>query len=294
MVEQAESGGFFGCLDDVVRGYGQWLSVKEQGHLAAFQKRLQNDPEAARAEAAMFALLRSKQLDPHPAEDPGRGGVDFVCGPAAKPVLVEVTIAQADAVVKKTGLPKKIGEDEQARAFSQITDLLKARAAKKAKQIGHPLAATIVAICLEHEWSDLLMGSLAARWLMTGEPKISVPLGDGAPQETKQVTHLRESAFFRFAPNGSVEPCRRNISAILLGGLSASQTHVIGLLHPEPLVPLDYKPFFPIPFLVVENWPLRSGDQPVLKWRLPEVDPNPVSFLHQPPRLSERELRGDH
>jgi len=27
---------------------------------------------------------------------------------------------------------------------------------------------------------------------------------------------------------------------------------------------------------------------------LPEVDPNPVSFLHQPPRLSERELRGDH
>src|SRR5436190_931180 len=50
----------FGSLDDVVKSYLVWLSVRFRNHATAFDKRLAADSEAARAEAAVFSMLRSQ------------------------------------------------------------------------------------------------------------------------------------------------------------------------------------------------------------------------------------------
>jgi hypothetical protein len=65
------------------------------------------------------------------------------------------------------------------------------------------------------------------------------------------------------------------------------------LLHPDPVVAIDCERLFPIPFLVVTNWPLKLGDTIGLDWRVPKEDPHPFKFLHHPPQLSDRELKGD-
>ena len=109
-MEVISQGGTFGTLDDVVAAYTQWLEVKANEHFAAFTKRLRTDAEAARAEAALFSLMRAKDLKPFPAEDPSTGGADFACygSGTENPIVVEVTVVRADAVAAKSGLAKKL------------------------------------------------------------------------------------------------------------------------------------------------------------------------------------------
>jgi len=288
-----DRGGQFGSIDDVVRAYEQWLELKSPEHAKTFLARRHGDPEAARAEAVLFSVLRAQDLDPAPAEDPSTGGADFLCRGKRLPrgAVVEVSVMRGDAVAERSSLPKKIDTNGQPRWFSMITDALRSKAARKAGQLKDQSGSRILAITLEHASSDILMGSLAARWLMSGETKISVPI-EPAPGDVKEVTHLQESAFFRFTMAGEIETCRRSISAILLVGIENNYSRVIGVLHPEPAVPLDYSAFFPIPFLAITNWPLQRGDTIRTEWRMPVTDPDPHTFLHQPPRFTDDELRG--
>jgi hypothetical protein len=266
--------------------------LKSAEHAATFKARMRADHEAARAEALLFSVLRSLDLNPAPAEDPSTGGADFLCGGKKLPrgAVVEVSVMRADAVSERSGLPKKIDANGQGRWFSMITDALRSKASRKAGQLKDQTGARILAITLEHAFADMLMGSLAARWLMSGETKISVPI-EPAPGDVTEVTHLEESAFVRFTAGG-IESCRRSISAILLVSIDASDSRAIGLLHPDPAVPLDYTAFFPIPFLAITNWPLHRGDAIQTEWRMPVTDPDPHPFVHQPPWLADKELKG--
>jgi hypothetical protein len=79
-------------IDRVVESYKSWLEVKSPSHLQGFAGRLREQPEAARAEAVTFAILRQRGLRPRVGEVIGKGGVDFLCEPDRKPpVAVEVT-----------------------------------------------------------------------------------------------------------------------------------------------------------------------------------------------------------
>src|SRR5262245_13593364 len=99
MIELVEHGSPWGdSLSASVDAYTVWLSVNAPEHRAAFISRLSADPEAARAEAAVFSLCRLLSLDPCPAEDPGTGGADFVSRGTTQPIVVEVTALRADSV----------------------------------------------------------------------------------------------------------------------------------------------------------------------------------------------------
>jgi hypothetical protein len=126
---------------------------------------------------------------------------------------------------------------------------------------------------------------------MSGKPNITVPL-DGS--QAYSGTRLEESAFFRFVKGtDQVEPCRRSISTILLVELRESIMSVIALHHPDPVVRLEPEVLFPIPSLVVTNWPLKVGDTIQTEWRVPPKEPEPHRFAYQPPWLSEEDLRTD-
>ena len=107
-------------LDDITQGYALFLEVCHPAHLEAFRNRLTADPDAARAEAAVFSWLRSVRLAPAINEDRSRGGMDFLCLPGAMDsFLMEVTSLRKDTVTAKSGWPDEL--TEEAAAFSMVT-----------------------------------------------------------------------------------------------------------------------------------------------------------------------------
>ena len=124
---------------------------------------------------------------------------------------------------------------------------------------------------------------------MQSEPTLVVPVanetGEAAPPF--ETTDLKNAAFVRHQGN-EIVPIRRSISAILLFAASARQHDVVGLLHPDPIIALDYTAFSGLPFLRMQ-WPVRDA-RFLSEWVV--ADPTPAVEFFTPITLSDRELRG--
>jgi hypothetical protein len=198
--------------------------------------------------------------------------------------LLEVTSLKPEAVSERSGWPDELSD--RARAFGMITTNLWRKAKAKAPQLGGHEVARVLAICLTHPAAGALVGTLAAQWLMTSQPKLSVTVGDpvGAIRET---TDLRESAFLAVRDDRIV-PVRQSISAVLLVAIWDDSVNVVGLLHPEPTVPFDYGTFRDLPFRRLD-WPVKDG---VLKSEWVISTPAPRVDRHVPVLPTDEELRG--
>lgn len=103
-------------LNDVVESYRYYLQLHEslqprQKALAHFENRLKASPEAAKVEAAMFAVLRAYQLNPQLSDLGGSGGVDFLCSNGQSELVVEVTSISREHLDAKSGLQREIESD---------------------------------------------------------------------------------------------------------------------------------------------------------------------------------------
>jgi len=275
-------------LKDVAQAYSVFLEVCATGHHKAFLNRLKSDPEAAKAEAAVFSWLRAKTLVPNINEIAGKGGIDYLCSPNGIPFLLEVTCLSKAAVIDKSGWPDSL--DEVAHSFSMITPQLAGKGKSKAPQLstGQAGIPRVLAICLAHPGASAMLGTLAAQWSMVSDPKIQAPIVAQGTElgPTRLVSDLKRAVFF--GPRDAViVPMRQSISAILLVALWDNQLNVVGMLHPKPTVPLDYRVFARVPFLRVE-WPLMSPIQ--MEW----VIGNPSSLIehHVKVALTDEELKG--
>ena len=213
-------------LAEVVKSYSLFLEVCHPKLFKLFQERLKSDPDAARAEAVVFSWLRSEQYDPSVSESPQTGGIDFFCTPASqKPFLLEVTHLDREAVEKRSGWPDQL--DDVVRAFSQITPHLWSKSKGKAPQLAGHDSARLLAICLSHVGAAALLGTLAAEWFMTSQPKIAVPIAlDGRLKDSWLVTDLKKAAFMAVR-DGQIVPVRQSISAILLVAIWEDQLNVL-------------------------------------------------------------------
>ena len=237
----------------------------------------------------MFSWLRAWRYKPMIADLPGVGGPDFLCAPEGEqPFVVEVTTLNAEAVSGRSGWPNEL--NDRVGNFSMITPSLWSKTKSKAAQLASQACPRVLAICLAHVASSALLGTLAARWLMTSEPRLVAPIvQDGqAPEPVREVTDLKNAAFFRIE-GVTLVPVRRSISSILLIGVFERQLGVVGLLHPDPAVPLDYRQFGDIPFLRVE-WPVR-GNSIAMEWVIGE--PGASAFWHSVVGPEQIELTGD-
>ena len=265
-------------LDEVLEGYRLFLEVKKPEHFSAFQHR---GAESARAEAAIFSWFRSTGRDVEIAEDPATGGPDFLVSASNSALfLAEVTNLKTEAVAANSGLKTELSEPVEAFSFSLITEVLRARASAKAKQLSKAEIPRLLVITCQHRDADLILGPNAAEELLVGGSAIRVPLGADEPS-VQTVTHLRDSVFFRFDDEGSVEPARRSISAILLVALGSHQAQCLGILNPEPALPFDFQLLREIPFLRVQGWPMESrsvrvewvmGQPPSATWHFEKVE----------------------
>lgn len=269
---------------DIVRAYTLLLEIRPDHH-RSFRSRLESDPDAARAEAVVFSWLRSRRMMPTLSDAPGTGGPDYLCLPDSdEPFLIEVTSLKKDAVEQRSGWPDELSE--RAQSFGMITPNLLSKARAKARQLGGHDVGRVLAICLSHIGAGALLGTLAAEWLMTSEPKLSVPIGVSSGA-VRQVTDLSKAAFLT-TRDGAVVPTRRSISAILLIAIWEDQLETVGILHPEPAVSFDYRTLREVPFLRLE-WPLKDN---VLRTEWVVGHPSPGRFYHAAVSPSDAELRG--
>jgi hypothetical protein len=160
-----------------------------------------------------------------------------------------------------------------------ITPQLAGKAKRKARQLatGQTDVPRVLAICLAHPGASALLSTLAAEWLMVPDLTMQVPI----------VGRGEKSGVFFGPRDGVIVPTLKSISAILLIALWDRQLDVIGMLHPNPTVPLDYRVFGAVPFLRVE-WPLSNPID--VEWVI--GDPSPLTAYHVAVALTDDELRG--
>lgn len=274
-------------IDEVTKSYSLFLEVCHPDHHKQFRERLAAAPDAAKAEAVIFSWLRQHRLEPRVGESPAEGGADFLCLPESKQsLLVEVTTLNRVAVERRSGWPDELST--RAQSFGMITANLWSKARAKAPQLAEAEVPRVLVACLTHMGASALVGTLAAEWLMLSEPMIEVPLAErGGATPSHSVTNLKNAAFFRLEGDRIIA-ARRSISAILLIALWDDQLETVGLLHPDPAIPLDYTIFGDVPFLRVE-WPIQGGR---LRTEWVVGRPNPSRSFHTTVTLTNAELRG--
>jgi hypothetical protein len=275
-------------LDEVVKAYADYISVCAPEQHRLFQDRARRDRDAARAEAAVFSWLRAQKLSPEINEVPGREAADFLCSPPqGGSILLEVTSLNAISVSNKSSIPNNLAE--VAGRFSMITPQLMRKADSKVRQLsaGQPGIPGIAVVCLVHPAASVLLGTLAAHWMMVSDSMIRVPLASfGDSVRVQTTTDLQYSIFLEWQ-NGVITPVRTSISAVLLVSLWDKHLEIVGLLHPEPAIPLDYRLFPRVPFLRLD-WPIANAVQ--MDWVIGA--PAPFSADHHAVVLSNEELRG--
>jgi len=272
-------------ISEIVKAYSLLLEVRYPDHHRAFHLRTASDANAANAEAVAFSWLRWHGLSPTLSDAPGLGGPDFLCSPMlAAPFLIEVTSLRPDAVSERSGWPDEL--NDRAHSFAMITPNLWSKTRNKASQLGGHEIARVLAICLTHMGAGALLGTLAAEWLMTSPPKLSVPVG-GPITAIREVTDLRKSAFLAVR-DGGIVAVRESISAVLLIAILEHELYAVGMLHPEPAVAFDYHSLIELPFLRLD-WPVNDG---ILKTEWVVARPAPRVDPHISVSPTNEELRG--
>ena len=273
---------------EIIESYKCFLEVKYPTHYKSYCTRLKNKPESAKAEAVTFSILRSNFDDVKLAEDISTGGADFFCSSNDVKFIVEVTCIETESVVTQSGWKNKVPHTPNKTAFSfgMITHMLRTKVSSKAAQLSGYNLPRILIITSEHIGADFLLGPRAAEILLTSDTKIKVPIGKPI-RKVGLATDLKDSVFFRFK-NGSLESCRRSISAILLISIFDDKSLIVGILHPDPqyIFPIMLLPS--VPFLRMKRWPPENNNIEI-EWVINK--PKTEVFYHRKITFKNEELK---
>jgi hypothetical protein len=273
-------------LDETIDSYRKYL-LTLRAHRKRFEQRLKEHAPAARAEVAIFALLRDEGCDPLLNENISTGGADFCCRQPA-PFVVEVTSIEDVVMADRAGTDVDLPADGEGifADMENVLNLVRTTVSNKAAQLADYPVPRVLVICSEYWGASMFFGPGGAAEIMYGGSIISVPVTiDGPSGPTQVTTKLREAPFFRIK-NDVAEACRQSISALLLVHLDANACHVIGLLHPAATIPFPISNLPSVPFGRVD-WPTKVL---TLEWTLAE--PEQAKFPHEAVALTEDELRG--
>jgi len=272
--------------NEVIKSYKLFLEVKYPTHFQSYCRRLKSHLESAKAEAVTFSILRSIFDDVQVAEDISTGGADFLCKSNGAEFISEVTCLEAESVAAQSGWKNEVPENGSAGSFGMITQMLRTKASSKAAQLSGYSFPRILVITCEHVAADVLLGSHGAETLLTSDTKIEVPIGKPI-ENLDLVTDLKNSVFFRYK-NGSLESCRRSMSAILLLSIFADKTLVVGILHPDPEYKFPIRLLPSVPFLRMKEWPPKNN-RIEIEWIINK--PKAKEFYHRKVELKDKELR---
>jgi len=272
-------------IKDIIKSYTNYLLVKKPTHHQQFCNRLKNNNESTTAEAILFSTLRSECDNIDVSEDISTGGVDFLCKKNDLEFVVEVTCLESSAVEKQSGITNKIENKAKTVWYSMITNIIRTKVSGKTRQLsGYPMPR-VLAITTEHIGGNAVFGTRAAEFVLTGETKISIPIGE-TTRKSNLITDLSDSVFFRFK-NNSIDSCRNSISAIILVQFLNDKCNLLGILHPDPVYQFHISLLPNIPFLRLKSWPIKNN-QLETEWVIHK--PSSAEFYYQPISFTNEEL----
>src|ERR1700692_1609038 len=122
-------------LEEVLQAHADYLRAEHPAYYDKFVSLVKADREAAMGEATVFSLLRTYfRAEPQPADEPGKGGVDFLCRKGTPDeFVVEVTSLKPEAVAAQSDIPASIDDSERG-AFRMTTNQLFSTVKEKAHQ----------------------------------------------------------------------------------------------------------------------------------------------------------------
>lgn len=164
--------------------------------------------------------------------------------------------------------------------------MLRTKVSSKAAQLSGNNIPRILIITSEHIGADFLLGPHAAEILLTSDTKIKVPIGKQI-RNVGLTTDLKDSVFFRFK-NGSLESCRRSISAILLISIFDDKSLIVGILHPDPQYVFPIKLLPSVPFIRMKRW-IPENNNIETEWVISK--PKAEKFYHQKITFKNEELK---
>ena len=269
----------------VIGGYEQFLMLKFPAHHKLFTENLENDRASATAEAVLFTHLHRQGITITPNEEIGKGGIDFYCEHQGEQFLVEVTSLDTEATEKKSGLSNQ-PDGSSATWFSFITEQLWVKIERKRKHLSRAEIPVVLAITSQHIGS-MLMGSMAAERLLSGEPMIQVPINT-EEFTAGDVTTFKDSAFFRIE-QGEIRVVRRYVSAVLLISIFDQSLQKVGVLHPDPEHPFAIRHLPTTPFVRVTSLPTaESGFE--TEWTV--YEPTLPNDYYHPIKLTDADYKG--
>jgi hypothetical protein len=167
-------------LEEVIHAHAEYLRAEYPAYYEKFVNLLRADREAAMGEATVFCLLRTYfRAEPEPADEPGKGGVDFVCRRGTPDeFVVEVTSLKPQAVAAQSDIPASINDSVRG-TFRMTTDQLFSTVRDKADQLADYPCPRVLAITSTHHASQYLLGTTGAEYLLTSEPRITYPVAGG-------------------------------------------------------------------------------------------------------------------
>ena len=121
----------------MIRAHAKYLRAEHPAYYDKFVRLVKADREAAMGEATVFSLLRTYfRAEPQPADEPGKGGVDFVCRKGTpNEFVVEVTSLKPEAVAAQSDIPVSIDDSERG-TFQMTTNQFIFNGQRKSGPIG--------------------------------------------------------------------------------------------------------------------------------------------------------------
>jgi hypothetical protein len=229
---------------EAIVAYRKWLEWHNASACERFLQRIGSTQESwvegALGEALAWNWLQPRSSDIRWNEDEGEGGVDFLCVSDGRTYYVEVATLTTEVITKETGLTELPGAG--AQSYRAATRAVMRKVISKAEQAGGLDKPYLLFIPIVHfQASAITLSTRHLEQILVGstgvggafDPAVGAVVGD-----LYSMAMLDCPCFFR---PGTLEPIRRHMSAVLVGGfgLVPPDCKVGGVLHPDPLRPFD-------------------------------------------------------
>ena len=234
---------------DLLSEYKHFLDAKKPERFNSFNQLCHTQPEAARAEAVVFAFFKWNGYDIQVEETRHEGGVDFRAQKDNIEFVIEVTSILRGTFTRRSGVPENpwaSGRSVHVDDY-EVARQIRHKAFAKAKQMSGYDCPTILMIACEHiEFSTYLKKSekvgFGAEMFLTSPQVLGLPNLD-------DVTYLDDALFVKFQENGRIVFCRESISAVLLFYISKYHVEATGLLHSKPAHKFSIELLPSVPFV---------------------------------------------
>lgn len=256
-----------------IGAYASWLDREDFDAAGLWAKRLKSKGlahvEGAVAEAVAWDFL-SHRVDEIRPGSISEGGPDFRCVRNGRTFFVEVTNLSRALVTKRTGLTEEV---DGAQTYGDLTGLIKQEVKSKAGRASNLGAPHLVFVTTLHGMaSQVCVDRAHVAHVLHSTTGIG---GSFDAERGEIVGPLREFTRMElsaFTQAFTVDPARRNVSAVLVGGFGTyPDVRVLGVRHPDPVHSFDPALFEDVPFFEFTTWP--PNPRVMARWTLPEAQP---------------------